>query len=320
LTNPYFAWEQVKKLEGGIELGFIHDRILLTASYYENRTGNQLVGYPLPNLAGFTSIQANLPAVLQNSGLEFTLRAANIKSASITWTTSVNLSVPVNKLISYPNLATSSYKNTYAIGKSLFIQKRYGFAGVNDTTGVYQFNTSQGLSDQPSYPQDLKITKPITQHWFGGLENSISYKGFNLDFLFQFVDQTGWNYMSGQSYVAGQVNVNYPKAVLNHWQKSGDIAHYGRYSTEYLADPSFSLFSSDLGIGNTSFVRLKNLALSYRFSKNWLQKAQIQEARVYLQCQNLVTFTHNYLGYDPETGSAVVPPLRMITGGLQITL
>src|SRR6202000_1694475 len=70
IANPYFAWEVDKKLEGAIELGFLKDRINLEADVYQNRTGNQLVGQPLPSQDGFSSIQANLPAVVQNIGLE----------------------------------------------------------------------------------------------------------------------------------------------------------------------------------------------------------------------------------------------------------
>ncbi len=303
LPNPYFAWELVKKLEGGIELGILNDRILLSANYYRDRTGNQLVGYPLPLLTGFSKVQANLRAVVQNSGGEFSLSSINIKSKSFTWTSSINLTIPQNRLISYPNLATSSYAYAYVIGKSLFIAEKYHVAGVNDTTGTFQYVTSQGLGTNPAYPQDLKITKPITQHWYGGLENSIGYKGFKLDFLIQFVEQTGINYLYGSNYFAGAVNHNYPTAVLNHWQKSGDIAHYGRYSTISAADPNFDLGgSSDFGIGNNSFLRLKNLAISYELTKEWLRKLRLQDAKLFIQCQNLFTITHNYLGFDPDKG------------------
>jgi TonB-linked SusC/RagA family outer membrane protein len=321
LANPYFAWELVKKLEGGLELGFLKDKILLTASYFRDRTGNQLVGYPLPSVTGFSTIQANLPADVQNSGGEFTLRTVNIKSKNFAWTSYLNLSVPRNKLIAYPNLAISPYSHSYVVGKSIFSQRLYHFAGVNDTTGVYQFVTSKGLSDAPSFPQDLEVTKPITQHWYGGFENSISYKGFELSFLVQVVSQTGFNYFSAAGgYYAGSFNYNYPKAILNRWQKPGDNAHYGLYSTEGNADPNGDLPGSDFGLGNNSFLRLKNLAFSYSFSKGYLKKIHLQNARIYIQCQNLFTITHNYLGFDPENSSGALPPLRMITGGLEIGL
>ncbi len=73
LANPDFAWEVNRKLQGGLDLGFLNDKVLMSASYYRNRTSNQLVSYPLPIQTGFASLGAkNIPAVIQNTGLEFT--------------------------------------------------------------------------------------------------------------------------------------------------------------------------------------------------------------------------------------------------------
>jgi TonB-linked SusC/RagA family outer membrane protein len=321
LTNPNFSWELVKKMEGGIQLGFLKDRILAGANYYRNRSGNQLVGYPLPDITGFGSVEANLPATVQNTGAEFTLTTVNIKSNRFSWRSSFNVTIPRNKLISYPNIQSSAYANTYTVGQSLFTNKEFAFAGVNDSTGSFQYMTSKGLSNNPQYPQDLYLTKPITQSFYGGLENTFSYAGFQFSFLVQFVDQMGANYLNQDGYQAGVFNTNYPTAILNHWKKPGDIAPYGMYSTLGQADPNYALSSSNFGLVNSSFIRLKNLSLAYQLTKKSLQKLGLEQARVYFQCQNLFTITHHFLGSDPETGGAnVLPPLRILTAGLQIGL
>ena len=85
LFNADFAWETNTKLEFAIELGFVKDRILLTTGYYRNRSGNQLVGYPLPAITGQLSIQANLPAVVQNTGVELELSLQPVKTAQFSW-------------------------------------------------------------------------------------------------------------------------------------------------------------------------------------------------------------------------------------------
>jgi hypothetical protein len=321
LQNPLFSWEEVKKTEAGLELGFLKDRIAFTASFYRNRSSNQLVGYALPTLTGFSTVAANLPALVQNTGAEFILYTSNIKSARFSWTSSINLTIPKNKLIAYPNIAGSSYANTYEVGKSLFIQKFYRSAGVNDTTGVYQYISSQGApTSSPSYPQDISATQPLTQQWFGGFENSFRFKGFQLDFLFQFVNQERYNYFAyNPYYLAGQFDVNFPTAVLGRWQKPGDVSQYGRFSTQYASDPTGSSPTSSFVISNTSFIRFKNLSFSYNLPKAWIQSIHFQSARLYVQCQNLFTISHA-LGQDPETGSSNLPPLRMITGGFQIVL
>jgi hypothetical protein len=75
---------------------------------------------------------------------------------------------------------------------------------------------------------------------------------------------------------------------------------------------------SDKIIGDASFIRLKNLSLSYSLPEKLIRKAFIQNCKVYLQCQNLLTIT-NYQGLDPETQSISLPPLRMFTSGIQLT-
>jgi len=75
---------------------------------------------------------------------------------------------------------------------------------------------------------------------------------------------------------------------------------------------------SDGLITDGSFIRVKNISLSYQLPGSWKQKAHLQNARLYLQCQNLFTIT-NYKGLDPETPGLNLPPLRMITAGFQVT-
>jgi TonB-linked SusC/RagA family outer membrane protein len=318
LSNPYFAWEIVKKLEGGIELGFLKDRVLTTISVYRDRCGNQLVGYPLPSTTGFGSVQFNLPAVVQNSGVELTLNTINVKTQKLVWTTSFNMTIPSNKLLAFPNLVNSSYAYIYVVGKSIFSQQRYQFTGVNPQTGVYSFATknSNGL---PSGPQDLVTTKPVTQKFYGGIQNSISYKGFQFNFLVQFVNQIEYNY---QAYIGspGQNDLNVPTAVLNRWQKAGQLTNIQRFGTNSATTTNYSYLQQSTAIlTDGSFVRLKNLALSYQLPSKWLNTVHLQNARMYVQCQNLLTLT-KYLGLDPETGGLNLPPLRMITGGVQIGL
>ena len=321
LANGDFGWEVVKKFEGGLELGFLKDRILLTTNYYRNRTGNQLVGYALPSISGFTTVQANLPAIIQNTGLEFELNTFNIRNRSFTWNSSINLSIPCNKLVAYPNLEGSSYKNSLVIGQSIYsAQKYYHYTGVNPSTGLYtveDFNMDGTISS----PQDNYVFKQMTQSYFGGFQNNFTYKGFQLDIFFQFVKQTGNNYLRLFPSVPGFVNQNEPTYILSRWQNPGDNTDIERFSTGIgPADPARSNYlSSDANVVDASFIRLKNVSLSYTLPGSWQQKLHIQNARIYLQGQNIFTIT-KYKGLDPETQSLSLPPLKMITAGLLLAL
>ncbi len=317
IPNPYYAWEKVTKLEGGLELGFLKDRILFTMSYYRNRTGNQLVGYPLPNITGFNVVQANLPAIIQNTGFEFTFNTVNVKRKDFTWNTSFNISVPRNKLVAYPGIENSPYVYAFAIGHSLMSKYVYHYTGVDPLSGLYTFASKSGNS--PSFPEDLIISKPITQLYYGGIQNSITYKGFQLDFLVQFVKQNGNNYLAVFDMVGG-FNQNVPTLALkDHWQKPGDIANSQRLTIGYDAPGQALSFlkQSDGVISDASFLRLKNMELSYQFPALWQKKAHLQNARLFLQCQNLLTIT-NYPGMDPETGGLSQPPLKTVTAGFHV--
>jgi TonB-linked SusC/RagA family outer membrane protein len=317
ITNPYYQWEVVKKLEGGLELGFKQDRIILSASYYRNRTGNQLVGYALPYIAGFTSVQYNLPANIQNDGEEFTLSTINIQHKNIYWKTSFNISFPRNKLISFPGITNSTYAYTYVVGKSIFSKFVYHYTGVDPQTGLYSFYNKNG--DGNLTFSDESLSKPITQKYFGGIQSSLIYKEFQLDVFFQFVKQLGYNYQRYLYMPGGQINM--PSDVLARWVTPGDKASIQKYS-EYsdATDRQYSYYQqSDGVITDASFIRIKNISLSYQLPNEWKNRMHFQSMRIYLLCQNLFTIT-KYYGLDPETGGLNLPPVRMMTAGLQINL
>lgn len=316
LTNPYFAWERVNKLEGGVELGFIHDRIYIIANYYRNRSDNQLIGYPLPILTGFGSVQYNLPAIVQNTGLEFTLNTVNLRLKNFTWRSSINLTIPKNKLVAFSNIQNTSYNSTYTVGKSIFSKRLYHYTGVDPQAGVYTFEDVN--KDGKLSSADYLPTKPITQQYYGGFLNRFTYKKIQLEIFIQFVDQLGFNYTKSFGFPGS--SANQPIYVLARWQKAGDIASIEKFTQS--AGAAVTAFGnattfSDYPIGDASFIRLKNLSFSYQLSDYWQKKAHIQNARIYIQCQNLMTIT-KYQGMDPETGGLGLPPLRMITGGIQV--
>ena len=324
LTNPYLEWEEAKKLEFGTELGFVKDRILITVSHYQNRSSNQLLPYNLPVITGAYSVVKNFPAIVQNSGWEFTLATVNIKTKDFEWTSHFNISLPSNKLISFPNLDNTPYANSFMIGKSLGDLHVLHFMGVDPATGIYQF--ADGHGGITSDPDTLNYS---TGHFaiingfpklFGGFDNSFRFKGFELDILFQFAKQMGPNYYFGPLNPAGSFNINEPTYLLNRWQEPKDIATHQRYNSNYsLAQPLSDVQQSDAGYSDASYIRLKNLSLSWQLPVTWRAKAHLQNARVFILAQNLLTFT-SYTGLDPETRSSItLPPLRVVTFGFQVT-
>ena len=321
LSNSTLAWEINKKAEVGLELGFLSDRINLSISYYRNRSGNQLVRYLLPSIAGFTTVTANLPAVVQNTGLEIALSTQNVKSKDFSWNTSFNITVPRNKWISFADLAETPYANQVFIGKSLFVTNQYRYLGIDPLTGVYTYQdiNKDNQINQSDYTQD----KEISQKFYGGFSNTFRWKSLQLDVFFQYVKQTGKSFLSAFN-VPGEENSNEPISVLNRWQYPGDQTNIQKF-TQYGGSPASIAYNNyyisygDNNIVNTSFIRLKSLSLSYSIPKKWMNPIGVQDAQLYIQGQNLFTLTP-YVGPDPETGGTILPPLRTISLGLRITL
>ena len=315
LHNPNFSWEKTKKLEGALELGFLNDRINTTVAWYQNRSSNQLVGIPLPGTTGFYSIQANLNATVENTGWEFTLNTINIQNRDWEWTTNFNISFPKNKLLAFPDLEGSTYANQYVVGKSTSLKKVYQYEGIDPKTGLYQFTDYNG-DGKITALEDKKTVKEIGTKFHGGFQNTISYKNISLDFLLQFVKQNNYNY--NRNYRMPGILVNQPIEMLDAWSENNVNANYSFYSSG--EQPSISILSqlipeSDMAISDASYIRLKNISLSYLLK---IPNSKLETARIYFQGQNLLTVT-NYFGMDPEFSTiGWLPPLKTYAFGVQI--
>ena len=315
LFNPDFSWEENKKMEIAVELGLFNDRILLSSSYYKNTSSNQLIGIPLPATTGFDRINANLDATVENRGLEFQLTSQNVFTKNFSWSSSINLTIPKNELLSFPDLEGSSFANQLVIGQPLNIVKVYESNGVNPETGLFEFTdfNNDGII---SSPQDRQVVKDLNPEYFGGIENSFTYKNLSLDILFQFVKQLGADYLSGGTFIGAMSNQ--PLEVLARWQTSGDITDYQQFTSGLNSENAIAFANytqSDAGIRDASFIRLKTVALSYQVP---IDKNNFN-CEIFLRGQNLLTIT-NYNGLDPENRSRnTIPPLRFITLGTKFT-
>jgi hypothetical protein len=318
-----------RKLEGGIELGFINDRILFTLSYFRNVSSNQLINYTMPVQTGFSSILENWSAVVENKGFEFQLNTKNISSRYFTWTSSFNLSAPRNKLLKFPNITTSSYANTYVVGQPLSVYGGFKSLGVDPQTGVYQFADATGKATfSPVYPTDyIHNLGNAEVKFYGGLQNNLTYKNWDFSFFFEFRKQPGRSILSQFASppfpIPGTMN-NVPVVALDRWTKPGDQTIIQKLTTTQVGNAASNAYFNVLLNYNSSnfytdasFIRLKNMALSYDFS-SLLKRAAIDHFKLYIQGQNLLTIT-KYVGADPENQNLfVLPPLRTIVAGLDI--
>ncbi len=339
--NEDYHWESIRKLEVGLELGFWENRLSLTTIYWRTRANDQLGAYPLPATAGGTSIVKNQDARIQNSGWDFVMDAKIINNRYLTWNMSANMGIQYNKLLARPE----GVYNGYGFNRFVTVGEPFtGFVvayrskGVNTANGLYQFeNRDKNISTDVEnlYADALKIkTVPLTM----GINNSFSFKGINLSFFLQLTKQMGRNFLFDPAFSAYNPGSfitqngteffveygNLPVEYLDSWRNPGDIAAFQKFTSSAVASPQRVLLgkigSSDRAWVDASYIRLRNVSLSYNFPTEILKKYHLNTFSVFIQGQNLLTLTR-YKGLDPEVQSAsALPLLRTIVGGIQIGL
>jgi hypothetical protein len=245
--------------------------------------------------------------------MEFELNATPIRRENFQWNSNFNISFPRNKLVSFPGLEGSTYAGTYVIGYPTSIKKVYNYEGIDQETGRYIF-TDYNEDGTITSPDDNQVIEEVGIRYFGGWSNQISYKQWEFSFLFQFVNQKQWNYNNLMSRPGSKYNQ--PVEVLNVWSEENPNGQYMPYTSgaSSLNNNLFSYFkNSTAAIGDASYIRLKNIQLSYRLPVN----KYIQDILVYVEGQNLLTLT-DYFGLDPETSTSFLPPLKTCSFGVQL--
>lgn len=316
LFNPNFAWESNNKFEIALELGFLQDRIFLNTAWYRNRSSNQLIGIPLPGTTGFTTVNANFDATVENTGLEIDFRSVNFQNEHFKWSTTFNISVPKNKLVKFDGLEASTFKNDLVVGEPISISKRYHNIGVDPETGIYQFEdyNNDGVIDV-SDRQKIEHTAP---RFYGGIGNTINYKNWSLDAFFQFKKQRANSLLTG---LQPGTYANQQVAVLDRWQQVGEQVPLQLYAIglgslgREANDAHEHYLNSDKFYTDASFIKLRNVSLSYALAPGSIPGMDVS---IYLHGHNLLTFT-KYKRSDPETLiGGWLPPLRQFTLGLQL--
>ncbi len=324
LANSNYQWESTRKFEVAMDVALLKDRISLSAAYYRNLSDNQLINYSLSPQAGFTSYQANFPALVENKGWEFTLGSQQIRTKDFRWSTDFNISFNRNRLAEFPNIERTSYYTQYIVGNPLTGFYLYDYTGFDPATGLPTVadkngngSINFGLFEIGRGDRSYKGTN--LPKYYGGISNTLAYKDFTLDFLFQFVKQKGRSILASSFYNPGYDMTNYAKEPIMDYLEAGlpnqpqALAVFG---------PPFTAFSnyvsSDAMLVDASFIRLKNVSLSYDLRGQFIERLKLKNLRLQVQGHNLLTFT-DYFGFDPESQGLSLPPLRTIVGSVQLT-
>jgi TonB-linked SusC/RagA family outer membrane protein len=325
LFTPNLHWERNNKAEVALELGLFHDRILLTTALYRNINEEPLVSYPLSGVAGFNSVTTNLEGVqVENKGIEISFSSRNIETKSFKWSSNFNITVPNNQLKKYPNLEESSYASSYQIGKSLNSIVRYQFMGVDPQTGIGSIADQNG-DNKASSANDFIFNGKTDPVVYGGFSNTFTYKGLSATVFLQYNKQMGANWYSNTTLRGVGTAYNIPETGFQRsWHHPEDVAEFPRFGTSIgslsALNGYYATYYSTRVYSDVSYIRLKNVFLSYDVNPDVLKRMRFNNLRVFVQGQNLLTFT-KYKDADPETQNfTVLPPMKSFVGGIQLGL
>ncbi len=296
--NPELRWEQTAKFDVGLELNFWNDRIGLEIDYFIHRTSDLLFNKPLAEMTGHASVTTNIGET-ENKGVEFSLNTVNIKSKDFSWTTQLNIGTVKNKIISLvddnPIMLVGS--SGYFVGQPINIFYTLDFQGVDPETGnaVYRDVDGDGVIDRN---KDRTVIGNALPDFYGGMTNTFSWKNLSLDIFIQFANNQRLYDASAHQYFTGGLDKNNQiPDILNRWQKPGDITDVPKVTTP--VGIGMNVYPSQRYIQDASYLRLKNITLSYNLPTSLIKKWGISKARLYITGTNLFTFT-KFKGLDPE--------------------
>jgi len=290
LPNPDLKWESTTQTGLGFDLSLFKSRVVLNFDLYYNHTKDLLLERPIPSSTGFYSISSNI-GQLENKGLEVVLNTVNIEGP-FTWTSALNFAMNRNKVLSLYNDQPIDDMgrggNRVEVGQPIGIFYGLNCLGVDPTTGnlVYEDINGDGIITS----DDRMKTGDPNPDFTAGFTNVFSYKGFELSIFLQAV--YGNQIFNGTLIYleSGTGEDNQTTRMNDRWKKPGDITQFPRVGDSY---------KSSRFIEDGSFLRVKNVTLSYNFKNDWVKKVGMKSARLYATVQNLYTFT-NYFGMDPE--------------------
>lgn len=330
LANPDLKWERTNQTDVGLDFGVLQNRLYLSIDLYKRKTTDLLLPQSLVYDTGFMNYSANVGS-LENKGLEIALTSINVRGegGGFNWETNFNISFNRNKVLDIANPSPTGVGYGFAsrlkAGEPLGAFYGYRVDHIFQTqeeintldnalrtktgvaTAAYQtLNTKPGDikfkdldGDGVITAADQEIMGSAQPKYYGGLTNTFRYKGIDLSIFFQY-NVGNQIYNSPKSYTQGMSNSFAGDAsTLNRWTPTNTNTDVPR---AVQGDPNNNLRTSDRFLENGSFARFKSLVLGYTLPTSLLSKAHLRAVRIYVQAQNLVTFT-KYSGLDPEVST-----------------
>ena len=347
VPNRSIKWESTDQLDLGLEFGLFNNRLYGELVYFEKNTNDIILGVTIPAQTGSSRWQDNI-AEVSNRGWEIMLAGDIIRTKDFTWTSAFNISFVKNKVENL-NGGTPEQYFTDGIVEGEPVGTVYGYDVIkiaqtqeeidvlnNSAGGKYQLSLTKPGDyifrdldgDGKVTTTDMKALGDINPDYYGGWNNKISYKNFDLGVNWAFVQgsEKAFQTISGLNYPS--IDGNVTTIIYDTWTPEKTNAKYAR-----LGSPTHGRSYTSRSVVDASYIRLRTVSLSYNLPKNLLLKLGVSNAKLSLSGNNLLTIT-DYPGMDPESvnsqrGGATVdmtsdrgqsyPQAKTYTIGLNVT-
>jgi len=326
LPNPGLSWETNQTLNFGIDFGLFRNRISGSVEVYDRTTKDMLLPQQVGFVNGVASFTNNV-GELNIKGVEVTLNGDVIRPTrndGFRWNAGVTFSFAYNKVTRlFDGQQILPGDPSIRVGRSLGSVFTQVYEGVNPATGRPMFRDTFGMITYQPQLRDRRYIGDTEPDYWGGMTQTVSFKGFTLDALF--------TYEFGRLATDGQINfmIENGNRLINGWQtafdkrwrRPGDITSYPRIFDTGVEPGGVNHASGSSRLWRKAdFIRLRDVRLSYDLPNSLMRRVRLSSARIYVQGQNLWTIS-DWWGYDPEfvgTSTGIIPQTRNYNVGIQL--
>lgn len=332
LANDQLTWERSAQSNIGIDFAVLENRISGSLDFFRNDTGDQLFNTPLPIESSFGGIISNVGKV-RSEGIEFEVQSTNIDAGDFKWQSNFNITFQNNEVLELPGGVETLGPGNLTVGQPVAFNWGVKYAGINPANGREMYFLENGdLTYGNLGVNDGYVTGSPIADYFGGLNNSFSYKNLTLDIFIQF--QGGNEVRNGDLFNLdefGNNQNNQRVRNLQYWRNPGDVTPIGRPfqgGVQRGFGAEFPGINGTRQFSDGTYARVKNIGLTYNLPSEFVSRIGLSNVSVFVQAINLITWT-KYDGVDPEVtarnndvgGSnfAVFPVGKQYTGGISIS-
>ncbi|HOE24485.1 MAG TPA: TonB-dependent receptor [Bacteroidales bacterium] len=323
-SNPDIGWENNTGYNAGLDFA-LFDRITGSFDVYSRKTLDMLLAYPLSRTSGFSSITTNIGSI-KNEGIEFMLDGTLITGNNFEWSAGFNVAHNNSTILDLgkdEQFIPGNNRLVHKVGEHLYSFYLYDYAGVNPANGdAMWYNENGELTN--NYAQARRIIAGTPEPKLtGGINTKLAAYGVTLDVNLEYkwgnlvsIEENRYANSDGYSWPNTGANTQ-----LDYWTTPGQIAR----NPKPIANNTTSSngYRSTRWLYDGSYLRLKNITLSYNLPRAVVNKMKMQNLRVYASAVNLYTF-HNVDFWDPERGVdgcgfGIYPMSKKIIGGIEVS-